>query len=204
MTLRLLISYLVIFALFYLCNIKICKFVISNFGPVYIYESDVTYGQVWWPILGICPLHLTHPDYTHTAVNTHSEHTRSCGARGAVGGSVPCSRVSPQSWYWWVERALYIHSLHLHSCRTWDSNSQPFDYESDSLTIRPRLPLYIYIHTQPNTHTYIETEYTNTVHSFNYEKVFNHFFSLFRPQRSQVWPLSEEYQRVNIPKEKQK
>ncbi len=24
--------------------------------------------------------------------------SRHCGARGAVGGSVPCSRVSPQSW----------------------------------------------------------------------------------------------------------
>ncbi len=31
-----------------------------------------------------------------------------CGARGAVGGSVPCSRVSPQSWYWrWRERWLF-------------------------------------------------------------------------------------------------
>ncbi len=24
--------------------------------------------------------------------------SRHCGAQGAVGGSVPCSRVSPQSW----------------------------------------------------------------------------------------------------------
>ncbi len=47
---------------------------------------------------------------THTAVNTHREHTPGavgshlcCGARGAVGGSVPCSR-APQSWYWgWRE-----------------------------------------------------------------------------------------------------
>ncbi len=70
-------------------------------------ESDVTCGQVWLPILGICALHLTHPKCTHTAVNTHThrEHTPGavgshlcCGARGAVGGSVPCSR-APQSWY---------------------------------------------------------------------------------------------------------
>ncbi len=153
MTLRLLISYLVIFALFYLCNIKICKFVISNFGPVYIYESDVTYGQVWWPILGICPLHLTHPDYTHTAVNTHSEHTRNCGARVAVGGSVPCSRVSPQSWYWWVERALYIHSLHLQFL-------PDLRLKLTTFRLRVRLsnhlattsPLYIYTHTTKHTH----------------------------------------------------
>ncbi len=38
------------------------------------------------------------------------------------------------------ERALYIHSPTYNSCRTWDSNPQPLDYKSDSLTIRPRLP----------------------------------------------------------------
>ncbi len=38
-------------------------------------ESDVTYSQVWWPILGICALHLTHPTCTHTAVNTHTVNT---------------------------------------------------------------------------------------------------------------------------------
>ncbi len=44
-------------------------------------ESEVTYDQVWWPILGICALHLTHPKCTHTAVNTHTPwtHTRSSG-----------------------------------------------------------------------------------------------------------------------------
>ncbi len=30
-------------------------------------------------------------------------------------------------------------------CRTWDSNPQPLDYESDSLTIRPRLPSGIHL-----------------------------------------------------------
>ncbi len=58
-------------------------------------ESDVTYVQVWQPILGICALHLTHPKCTHTAVGSHLF----CGAQGAVGGSVACSR-APQSWYW--------------------------------------------------------------------------------------------------------
>ncbi len=66
---------------------------------------EVTWGQVWWPIFGICALHLTHPS-AHTLVNTCCEHTpgavgsQCCGTRGAVGGSVPSSRVSPQSWYW--------------------------------------------------------------------------------------------------------
>ncbi len=38
----------------------------------------------------ICSLHLTHPS-AHTPGSVGSRH---CGARGAVGGSVPCTRVS--------------------------------------------------------------------------------------------------------------
>ncbi len=111
-------------------------------------ESDVTYGQVWWPILGICALHLTHPKCIHTAVNTHKPwtHTRSSGQPlmlrhpgsswgfGALlkGTSVVVLR---------VERALYIHSPHLQFLPARDSNPQPLGYEPDSLTIRPWLPL---------------------------------------------------------------
>ncbi len=39
-----------------------------------------------------------------------------------------------------VERVLYIHSPHLQLLLARGLNSQSFDYESDSLTIRPRLP----------------------------------------------------------------
>ncbi len=42
----------------------------------------------------ICALHLTNPSaHAPGAVGS-----RRCGTRGAVGGSVPCSRISPQSW----------------------------------------------------------------------------------------------------------
>ncbi len=34
--------------------------------------GEVVCGQVWWPILGICALHLTHPS-VHTVVNIHRE-----------------------------------------------------------------------------------------------------------------------------------
>ncbi len=58
---------------------------------------------------------------THTAVRSEHTHTHTpwthtqssgqpycCDARGAVGGLVPCSRVSPQSWYWgWRECWLF-------------------------------------------------------------------------------------------------
>ncbi len=114
-----------VFHIFY-----ILKLLYSVYIYIYIYiyiyvwkwksESDVTYGQVWWPILGICALHLTHPKCTQTAVNTHTPwtHTRSSGQPfmlrrpvsscgfGALlkGTSVVVLR---------VERALDIHSPHL-------------------------------------------------------------------------------------------
>ncbi len=98
-------------------------------------------GQVWWPILGICPLHLTHPSaHSQQWTHTRSSGQPYCGARGAVGGSVPCSRVSPQSWYWkWREHLLFTPPTD-NPCRTWESNLQPLGYKSNSLTIRPRLP----------------------------------------------------------------
>ncbi len=83
---------------------------------------------------------------THTAVS--SEHTAGAvgshcsSARGAIGGSVPCTR-APQSWYWrWRECCSFTIPT-FNPCRTWDSNPQPLDCKSDSLTIRPRLPLII-------------------------------------------------------------
>ncbi len=96
----------------------------------------------WWPILRICALHLT------VNTHTHREHTPGevgshlcCGPRGAVGGSVSFSRAH-QSWYWrWRERCTFTppHPTY-NSSQTWDSNLQPLDYESDSLTIRSWLP----------------------------------------------------------------
>ncbi len=104
-------------------------------------EREVVCGQVWWPILGICPLHLTHPSaHSQQWTHTRSSGQPCCGARGAVGGSVPCSRVSPQSWYWrWREHLLFTPPTD-NPCRTWESNLQPLGYKSNSLTIRPWLP----------------------------------------------------------------
>ncbi len=83
---------------------------------------------------------------THGSEHTHREHTpgavgsQCCGARGAVGGSVPCSRVSSQSWYSRWRESWILTPPTDNSCRTWDSNPRPSGYKSDSLTIRPRLP----------------------------------------------------------------
>ncbi len=97
-------------------------------------EREVVCGQVWWPILGICPLHLTHPSaHSQQWTHTRSSGQPCCGARGAVGGSVPCSRVSPQSWYWrWREHLLFTPPTD-NPCWTWESNLQPLGYKSNSL-----------------------------------------------------------------------
>ncbi len=88
-------------------------------------------GQVWWPKLVICALHLTHPKCTHTAVNTHLEQLRvRCLAQGHL------SRVIEGE-----ERA--VHSLPpptIPPGPRLKPAPQPLGYESDSLTIRPRLP----------------------------------------------------------------
>ncbi len=99
-------------------------------------ECDVTWPR--WPILWILALHLTHPKCTHSEhTHTHREHTPAAvgsqcfGARGAVGGSVPCSR-APQSWYWrWRERCTFTPPT---------NNSQPVDYESNSLPLGHNFP----------------------------------------------------------------
>ncbi len=70
-------------------------------------------------------LHLTHPKRRRT----RSSGQPCYGARGAVRGSVPCSRAL-QSWYW----TQFLPAR--------DSNLQTLGYKPDSLTIRPRLPLH--------------------------------------------------------------
>ncbi len=53
-----------------------------------LYRAYITSSEMY-------SLHLTHPKWTHT----RSSGQPCYSARGAVGGSVPCSR-TPQSWYW--------------------------------------------------------------------------------------------------------
>ncbi len=57
----------------------------------------------------ICALHLTHPS-AHTAGAVGNQ---CCGARGAVGVSVLCSRVSPQSWTIPAGAEIQTHNLGL-------------------------------------------------------------------------------------------
>ncbi len=85
---------------------------------------------------------LTHPSaHSQQWTHTWSSGQPCCGARGAV----PCSRVSPQSWYWRWREHLFSLSPTDNTCRTWESNLQPLGYKSNSLTIRPRLPLWVMI-----------------------------------------------------------
>ncbi len=114
-----------------------------------------TISDPWWPILGICALRLTHPKCTaHTQqwIHTHLEQWAAiyaqrllCGARGVV---ISLSRVRFLAQghlvvVLKVERALYIHSPPLQFLPTRNLNSQPFNYESDTLNIRTHTsPIY--------------------------------------------------------------
>ncbi len=111
-------------------------------------EVRVTYSQVWWPILGICALHLPIQVHTHSSEHTNREHTPGavgshlcCGSRGAVGGSVPCSKALRHGI---VGEESAVHSLppptipggpklELATFQLWVWHS----------TIRPRLPLVL-------------------------------------------------------------
>ncbi len=92
--------------------------------------------------LPIQSAHTQQWTHTHT-VNTHPEQwaaiffmLRRPGSSWGFGALLKGTSVVVLK----VERALYIHSPHLQSLPARDSNSQPLDYKSDSLIIRPRLP----------------------------------------------------------------
>ncbi len=86
-----------------------------------LYREYITSSEMY-------SLHLTHPKWTHT----RSSGQPCYSARGAVGGSVPCSTS--------VVVLKEDTPPTNNPCRTWDSNPQPSAYKSDSLSIRPRLP----------------------------------------------------------------
>ncbi len=110
--------------------------------------SEVTYDQVWWPILWICALHLTHPKYTHThssehthIMNTHPEQWAAIyaaapgeqlGVRCLAQGHLSCGIEGGES---------AVHSLPptYNSCRP-ETRTHNLSITSPTLTIRPRLP----------------------------------------------------------------
>ncbi len=129
-------------------NLESWNFLLMILEVLKISESEVTYSQVWWPILRIRALHLTHQTCTHTqqwtythTVNTHPEQW--AGIYAAAPGEQLGVRCLAQGH---LSRGIEGwessgHSLpHLQFLTARDSNSQPFDYDSDSLTIRPQLP----------------------------------------------------------------
>ncbi len=87
---------------------------------------------------------VTHKQNLCSAFNPSKVHTHSSGqpfSSWGFGALLKGTSVVVLK----VESVLYIHSPHLQSLPARDSNSQPFNYESDSLTIRPRLPWSPYI-----------------------------------------------------------
>ncbi len=110
--------------------------------------SEVTCGQVYQVnhTRILCSAFNPSKVHTHSSEHTHT-HTHTTGAAGSHIAAEPGSSwgfgvllKGTSSWYWgWIERCTFTPPTY-NSCRTWDSNLQPFDYESGSLTIRPRLP----------------------------------------------------------------
>ncbi len=117
------------------------------FSPVFIFERK---GCDVWPSMATHTWNLCsafNPSKcTHTAVSSEHTHgavgSQCCGARGAVGGSVPCSRAL-QSWYWGWRECWTFTPLTYNPCWTWDSNLRPSGYKSNCLSIRPRLPPFL-------------------------------------------------------------
>ncbi len=113
-------------------------------------KKKIWWRMKWWPILGICALHLTHPSAhtqqwvvdKHTHTHTHPEQ------RAAIDAAAPgeqlgvwclaqgshLSRGIEGGQHWTLTPPTY------NPCRTWDSNPQPLGYKSNSLSTRPRLP----------------------------------------------------------------
>ncbi len=116
----------------------------SLFVKVKVKWHTTKYGDPYSEfVLCIWPIQSAH---TQQWTHTHREHTPGavgshlcCGARGAVGGSVPCSR-APQSWYWgWRERCTFT-SPHLQSCRP-ETRTRNLSMTSPTLYhYGPRLP----------------------------------------------------------------
>ncbi len=94
---------------------------------------------IWWPKLGIRALQLTHPKWTHTqreqwvaiyAAAPGEQLGVWCLAQGHLSRGIEGGESAG-------------HSLpHRETLPDWDSNSQPFDFKSDSLNIRPQLPRF--------------------------------------------------------------
>ncbi len=142
----LLISPVSLNLLMMLCTVddEICKaFAIWRWGALFLkYSLLVTwhttkYGDPYSEfVLCIYPILSAHTQqWTHTRSSGQPFMLRHPGSSWGFGALLKGTSVVVLK----VERALYIHSPHRKFLPARDSNSQPFVYESDSLTIRPRL-----------------------------------------------------------------
>ncbi len=107
------------------------------FGGFHLVFEVVTHTQNLCSAFKLSKVHTHSSEHTHTHTHTVGSLFLCCSARGAVGGSVLAQGHFVVVLK--VERELNIHSPHLQFLSDRDSNSQPIDYESDSLTNRPRL-----------------------------------------------------------------
>ncbi len=116
------------------CVVSICNTMLSNWGKCFLDLLVLfLFACVFWSCSTLSSLgHCTNQTRNEVPIKWSTASWSSWGFGVLLKGtSVGVLK---------VERALYIHSPHLQFLPDRDSNSQPFDYESDSLTIRSRLP----------------------------------------------------------------
>ncbi len=106
-----------------------------------MWPSMVTHTRVW-----VTPFHTRN---LCSALNTHTH--RELTPWSAIYAAAPGEQLGVQC----LAQGHLSHGIEggrecctftpptYNSCRTWDSNAQPLGYESDSLTIRPRLPPFM-------------------------------------------------------------
>ncbi len=94
-------------------------------------SKDLQMGLKLWVCSAINPSKV----HTHSSEHTDPEQWAAIYAAAPGEQSGHLSRGIEGG-----ERVLYIHSPHLQFLPAQDTNSQPFDYEANSLTIRQRLP----------------------------------------------------------------
>ncbi len=105
----------------------------------FIHQSAYMKVKVKWhvakygyPYSDMCSAFNPSKVHTHSSEHTHTPPEQlgvRCLAQGHLSRGIEGGR----------EHCTFPPPTH-NSCQTWDSNSQPLGYKSDSLTIRPRLP----------------------------------------------------------------
>ncbi len=112
-----------------------CWLYFEMYSKIKVKKIEMTYGQVWSHTRNSCSAFNPSKARTHTHTHTHTQQWAAIAAPREQLGFSALFKVTSV-----VVLKVEDFPPTYNPCRTWDSNSQPLDYKSDSLTIRPWLP----------------------------------------------------------------